>query len=203
MKGRWGPNTQDQAFYNCLKDKWGSPIYLKAVIKVDPNSKSSIFPTEDQYFRVKPVDYTIQYYHNPENWGGLSTGGGVSEAVQRTYMDKTEWDSKFLQQREQWAKSFTAIQNSPDCPDKTTVDKYVAELLGKPPQPEPDRSQYAFADRRLACETSPFVDFLSVLALLLPLLFLLYWMFLRRIYYPKRNTPAIQKTVKARFRAAL
>jgi len=51
--------------------------------------------------------------------------------------------------------------------------------------------------RRLACETSPLADFLSMLAILLPLMFLLYWMFLRRIYYPKRNTPTIQKTVRS------
>merc|ERR1711964_261964 len=119
---------------------------------------------------------------------GLNPRQGAHDYVPVTYIDEIQWDDKLLQQRQQWAKSFAAIKNSPD---KATVDKYVAELVAKP-------------DRRLACETSPFVDFLSVLAILLPLMFLIYWMFLRRIYYPKRNKSVIQKTVKgSRFRAAL
>merc|ERR1711964_947152 len=95
-----------------------------------------------------------------------------------------------IQQREAWADSFaTAKRNSPA---KPIVDKYVAELFAKP-------------DRRLACETSPLADFLSVLAILLPIMFLLYWMVLRRIYYPERNRPVIQKTFRStlnKFRTA-
>merc|ERR1711964_788322 len=108
---------------------------------------------------------------------------------ERYFFSVQEAAPRFAECQQRWADAFaTAIENSPA---KPTVDSYVAQLVADP-------------NRRLACETSPFADFLSVLAILLPLFFLIYWMFLRRIYYPQRNKPTIQKTVKrTRFRDAL
>jgi len=134
--------------------------------------------TKDQYFRVKPVDISLAYREER---------GGRALVVDKS-KDMIRWTQELLDQRQEWHTAFkNAKKNSPD---EATVNRFVASLVSP--------------TRRLACETSPFVDFLSVLAILLPILFLIYWMFLRRIYYPERNTPTIRKTVKGpRFRAAL
>jgi len=162
--------------------KWGSPIYLKDVGRL-----SSKCDTKDQYFRVKPIDIT-QEFRNPTDRDQFYVNGGNDAAHVSYSQDKIRWTQEDFCQRQYWDTAFkSAVASSPD---KATIDTYVKSLIS--------------SRRRLACETSPFVDFLSVLAILLPLLFLIYWMFLRRIYYPERNTPAIRKTVKGpRFRAAL
>merc|ERR1711964_889065 len=151
--------------------------------------------TKDQYFRVKAVNVVTPTV-NPLAGTRQSRQNMTHSAASVPRQDHIPWTGELLQQHQEWSKSFTnAVLNSPD---KATVDSFVANLISKRDTPKRD------TPRRLACETSPFVDFLSVLAIFLPLMFLIYWMFLRRIYYPSRNKPTVQKTVKAPiFRTAL
>merc|ERR1711964_556438 len=146
--------------------------------------------TKDQYFRVKAVN-VVKPTVNPLAGSRQSRQNMTHSAASVPRQDHIPWTGELLLQRQEWSKAFkNAVQNPPD---KATVDSFVANLISERDTP-----------RRLACETSPFVDFLSVLAIFLPLMFLIYWMFLRRIYYPSRNKPTVQKTVKAPiFRTAL
>merc|ERR1711964_24241 len=112
-------------------------------------------------------------------------------------MDEIPWTHPLLDKREEWTASFKkATQESPD--RRATVDAAVCNLVAE--------QQMISSHRRLACDSSPLSDFLSLLAVLLPLMFLIYWMFVRRIHYPQRNTPTNQKTFKGSrpgFRTAL
>jgi len=155
-------------------EDWGSPIHLTNVLRIVPKGDAN--PTEEQYFRVKAVEREE-----------ISRSSGNSPLRINTVFgekDTMPWTKELVKYRAQWGKSLQrAFLNSPDVNIART---FVDSLL---PKPKPDR--------RLACEVSPLADFLSILAILLPILFLIYWMFLRRIYYPKRNQPTIRKTFRS------
>merc|ERR1711964_434217 len=91
--------------------------------------------------------------------------------------DTVEWTDDLKDQHVAWTAAFkTACENSPD---EKIVDEDIATLIRET------------NTRRLASETSPPSDsFLSLLAILLPLFFVLYWMFLRRVYYSAEKKPA-------------
>jgi len=125
-------------------------------------------PTENQYFRVKAVNREKK-----------------TPTFDSDETDMEPWTSELIKDRQQWLDSFAKAIRSP--PEDQIVQDFVDSLV-----PKPDTGA-----RRLACEVSPLTDFLSILAILLPILFLIYWMFLRRIYYPKRNKPTIRKTFRS------
>merc|ERR1711964_520742 len=140
---------------------WGSPIYLKGVKRVD--AKKGVSAIKDFYFRVKEVRAELRGQNNLH------------------HKDTVSWNDGLKEQHAAWDKAFTtASENSPKESDEAIVDDDIAELLAE-----------ATTNRRLVCETSPPSDsFLALLATLLPLFFMLYWMFLRRVYYSAEKKPA-------------
>jgi len=145
--------------------KWGSPIKLQKVVHFE--KKLSL---KKKYFRVKQC------------------------TIEGSIKDQLGWDDELKKKHEDWNQAFlTACKNSPD---KEVVHAHA--LILRPENPSdnvtfnttkkthksPTRVQYKFS-RRLTCEASQSDDnVLELLALLLSVLFLLYWFVLRRIYNP-------------------